>query len=367
MLTSNDPSIVTTREELERVAGWVADAPLIAVDTEFVREKTYYPKLCLIQLGTDSHATCIDCLAPLDLSAVLDPLFATERTWVLHSARQDLEVIWQLAGQLPPRLIDTQVAAGLLGYAPQIGLEGLLRTALDVELGESYARTDWRRRPLPAEALEYALDDVRYLLPAWRTLESRLDELGRSAWLEEDCARLLAEPPIADATAVWSRLKGVHALAFDARCAALSLVRWRELTAQHKDRPRRWILADEELLSIATALPSDKTALERCAAPRTVAKFGDVLIAAVTDRSEGQIQDLVRSHQAAPMPDRATLKALQAAVRQRAQELGVEPEIIATRRDLAVVANGERPAALGSGWRAEVLADTLWPREADSE
>lgn len=367
MLTSGDPSIVTTREELKRVAGWVAEAPLIAVDTEFVREKTYYPKLCLIQLGTETHATCIDCLAPLDLSVVLDPLFATERTWVLHSARQDLEVVWQLAGRLPPRLIDTQVAAALLGYAPQIGLEGLLRTALGVELGESFARTDWSRRPLPAGALEYALDDVRYLLAVWRTLESGLDELGRLPWLDEDCARLLAEPPVADPTVVWSRLKGVHAMAFDTRCAALSLVRWRELTAQRKNRPRRWILADEELLSIATALPSDRPALERCAAPRTVTKFGEVLIAAVADRADGQIQDVVRTHLAAPMPDRATLKALQAAVRQRARELGVEPEIIATRRDLAVVANGERPATLGGGWRAEVLADTLWPREADAE
>ncbi len=359
MLTDADPPIAATQAALEQAARWVAEAPLIAVDTEFVREKTYYPKLCLIQLGTDEHATCIDCLAPLDLEPLLEPLFDAERTWVLHSARQDLEVVWQLAGKLPPRLIDTQIAAALTGHAPQIGLEGLLGQALGVELGESYARTDWSRRPLPTAALEYALDDVRHLLPAWRKLETRLGELGRLAWLEEDCARLLAEPPIADMTAIWSRLKGVHALAFDGRCAALALVRWRELEAQRKDRPRRWILADEDLLGIAATMPSDRTGLESRVSARTAAKRGDAILAAVASGKDADIRDIVATNVAGPAPDKTKLKALQAAVRQRAGELGIEPEILATRRDLAVVANGEQPQTLRSGWRAEALADLL--------
>jgi ribonuclease D len=126
----------------------VAASPLIAVDTEFVREKTYYPQLCLIQVATRDYAACIDCLAPLDLQPLYAELFRPERIWVLHSARQDLEVIWQRAEQMPPQLIDTQIASALLGWPPQLGLEGLLKRTLDVELGESYARTlaEWQRR-----------------------------------------------------------------------------------------------------------------------------------------------------------------------------------------------------------------------------
>jgi ribonuclease D len=189
-----------------REIGWIDDAAqlarlvavlgvtsIAAVDTEFVREKTYYPKLCLIQIATATGETaCVDCLAKIDLAPLYARLFAAGFTWVLHSARQDLEVIFQLTGRLPPRLIDTQVAAALTGYPPQAGLETLLERALGRTLGDSYARTDWSRRPLPEAALEYALDDVRYLLPAWERLAAELDRLGRRDWLSEECERMLA-------------------------------------------------------------------------------------------------------------------------------------------------------------------------------
>ena len=359
LTTPREPSLVATPDALDSVAEWVAAAPVIAVDTEFVREKTYYPKLCLIQLATDDRATCIDCLAPLDLRSLLVPLFATDKIWVLHSARQDLEVIWYLTQRLPSRLIDTQIAAALIGYAPQIGLEGLLAKTLGVELGESYARTDWSRRPLPDPALEYALDDVRYLLPAWRGLERRLTELGRIDWFHEDARRLLADPPVADATTVWSRLKTVHALSLRERCAALALVRWREHEAQRKDRPRRWILPDDQLLAVATAMPSDRSSLERLVPPRLADKYGEALLGAVAAHTEPELQALVRANAALPGADKTALKALQAAVRQRAGELGMEPEILATRRDLAAVASGNVPEPLAQGWRADALADLL--------
>jgi ribonuclease D len=359
MLTAGDPPLVATAAALANALEWVSTASLLAIDTEFVREKTYYPKLCLIQLATDEHATCIDCLADLDLGPLLEQLFAAERTWVLHSARQDLEVLWQLANLPPPRLIDTQIAAALSGSAAQVGLEGLLRETLGVELGESYARTDWSRRPLPVGALAYALDDVRYLLPALRTLTSHLAQLGRSSWLEEDCARLLAEPPVADATTVWSRLKGVHALPLRSRCAALTLVRWREREAQLKDRPRRWILADEDLLAVAAAMPNEMSQLERCLPPRTAAKIGKALLVAVTEHSAAEIERIVLANAPPPQADKSILKTLQSAVRARAEQLGIEPEILATRRDLAAVARGERPALLTEGWRGTALADVL--------
>ena len=240
-------SWIETDAALASLIDALAESSIVAVDTEFVREKTYYPQLCLIQVATRKHAACIDCLAPVSLEPLYATLFRPDCTWVLHSARQDLEVIWQRTGRLPPRLVDTQIAAALLGWPPQIGLEGLLERALRVELGESYARTDWSRRPLPPEAVNYALEDVRHLLPAWDVLEQELARLGRLEWLHEDCARALAERPVTDATTVWSRLKGVHALAPPAACAALELVRWRERAAHRRParaRTQRAYLAD---------------------------------------------------------------------------------------------------------------------------
>ncbi len=142
--------------------------PLLALDTEFVREKTYYPKLCLIQIATPVLTVCIDCLAPMNLAPLFTALFTNDRTWILHSARQDLEVMYLQDNRSPVNLIDTQIAAALLDYAPQIGLQALLAEELGVELEKEHTRADWSRRPLPDGALQYALDDVRYLLPLWR-------------------------------------------------------------------------------------------------------------------------------------------------------------------------------------------------------
>jgi ribonuclease D len=330
-------------------------ATLVAVDTEFVREKTYYPQLCLIQVATREHAACIDCLAPLDLVPLFARLFRADCTWVLHSARQDLEVVWQRAERLPPRLIDTQIAAALIGWPPQVGLEALLERTLNVTLGESYARTDWSRRPLPSAALHYALEDVRHLLPAWDVLERKLADLGRLAWLHEDCARALAEPPVTDETAVWSRLKAVHALPFPAQCAALELVRWRERAARRSDRPRRWLLDDDKLLALAAAAPKTADEVGQLMPPKFAARNGQEIVAAIARRDDPEVQALVRANTALQPPDKSRVKAVQEDARQRAAALGIEPEVLATRRELVALAAGRPPAHLRDGWRAAAL------------
>jgi ribonuclease D len=240
----------------------------------------------------------------------------------------------------------------------------LLERALRVELGESYARTDWSRRPLPPEAVSYALEDVRHSLPAWDVLEQHLARLGRLEWLHEDCARALADHPVADPVTVWSRLKGVHALAFPAACAALELVRWRERAAQRADRPRRWLLADETLLALAAALPSTTAGFGDWLSPKFVARNGPDVLAAIQRRDDPEVQAVVRAHLSQPIADRKTVKSLQEDLRRRATVLGIEPEILATRRDLAALASGNAPPHLRSGWRAAVLADLTPERVA---
>jgi ribonuclease D len=344
---------------LARLVAALEHTSIAAIDTEFVREKTYYPQLCLIQVGTRDQVACIDCLTELDMTPLYARLFAPDFTWVVHSARQDLEVVFRLAGRMPPQLIDTQVAAALTGYPPQAGLETLLKRTLDIELGESFARTDWSRRPLPDAALRYALDDVRHLLAAWERLEAELVRLGRREWLREESERMLAEHPVADATAVWARLKGAHGLPFASQCAALALVRWRETAAQRSDRPRRWLLADDALLAIAAALPRDADALASLAESKFISRSAPAILAAIESRNEAELQAEVRANAMQAMPDKTLVKSLQERVRQHAATLGIEPEILATKRDLIGVALNDPPMHLRTGWRAQQLASVL--------
>jgi ribonuclease D len=344
---------------LARLVAALEHTSIAAIDTEFVREKTYYPQLCLIQIGTGDQVACVDCLTELDLTPLYARLFAPDFTWVVHSARQDLEVVFRLAGRMPPRLIDTQVAAALTGYPPQAGLETLLKRTLDIELGESFARTDWSRRPLPDAALRYALDDVRYLLGAWQRLEAELVRLGRRDWLREESERMLAEHPVADATAIWARLKGVHSLPFASQCAALALVRWREAAAQRSDRPRRWLLADDALLAIAAALPRDANALASVVESKFITRSAPAILAAIESRNDAELQAEVRANAMQAVPDKTLVKSLQERVRQHAATLGIEPEILATKRDLIGVALNDPPMHLRTGWRAQQLAPIL--------
>ncbi len=170
---------------------------------------------------------------------------------------------------------------------------------------------------------------------------------------------MLAERPEADTLSVWARLKGVHGLSFAGQCAALALVRWREAAAQRSDRPRRWLLADEVLLAIAAAMPRDLTALGALVAEKFAARNGNAVLAAVASHTDADLQAEVRANASQAAPDKTLVKGLQERARQQAAKLGIEPEILATRRDLVAVAGGRPPAHLTHGWRAAELAALL--------
>jgi ribonuclease D len=342
---------------LERISG----ETLVALDTEFVRERTYFPELCVLQVATEGTIAAVDCLAAIEL----DPLFATllepTKCWLLHSARQDLEVLFQRTGKLPARLIDTQIAAGLIGLPPQVGLQSLLEQVLGVRIEKEHTRANWSRRPLRQALLQYALDDVRYLIPAWRELQARLEAEGRASWLDEDCARQLALPIEPDSMALLERTKGAGTLKGKRRAAALALLEWRELRAKERDKPRRWILADDQLVRIANALPATPADLARIAdlPPRLVARSGSVLLAAI--RTSPPAQEAPEWHP----PDKAAVGLLKAQIKARAEELGLQPELLATRRDIAMAASGRLPETLANGWRRTALAAILEKLSSD--
>ena len=331
----------------------------VGIDTEFMRERTYFSQLCLVQICARNHIYCVDPMSENDLSAFWDALCA--RTWVLHSGRQDIEVIFHTAGRMPQRVLDTQIAAALMGYQPQIGYGNLVRELFDVELPKSHTRANWAQRPLPGKLLDYAAEDVEYLLPAWDALAEQLDRKGRLAWAEADSAELL-DPALYDiepARAI-ARVKGARNLRGRRRAAAAGLAHWREAEALKRDRPRQWILKDTTLIEIANRLPRNRSELAGIDAlpAKLVARAGNEILAAVAAASaDGD------GYRPPPLPDEAQkslLKKMQSVVAERAAELDIAAETIASRKELsALIISGERRSRLLDGWRRELIGDEL--------
>ena len=338
----------------------IAADTVLAVDTEFVREKTYFPQLCLLQIATARTIVCIDCLA-IDLQMLLDRLLREDCTWIVHSSRQDLEVIHQGAARLPAHLIDTQVAAGIVGYAAQIGLQDLLADVLGVRLDKEYTRTDWSMRPLPEAALAYARDDVRSLLALWGALAERLDALGRRKWVEQDCALLLQQDPVAPLEQIWSRLKGLRGLDDAGRAAALALLAWREERARSRNRPRRWVLADEQLVALAKARPESLVELRKMEdlPPRLLQRAGAELLDALAAGASAAMRERAAAAAAPEAPDKQQLREMQARVKTLAAKLGIQAEVLATKQEIVDLLVGRTAPRVAATWRGALLRDLV--------
>jgi ribonuclease D len=336
-------------------------ASSIALDTEFMREKTYRAELCLLQLAVDGEAVCIDPLAIADLSPIAPLLSSPAVVKIMHAARQDLEVLLPAVGLVRP-VFDTQIAAALAGHPSQVGYAELARRLLGVELPKAHTRTDWARRPLSAEQQEYALDDVRHL-PALRDgLLEALAARGRVAWLEEELAAL----GNADALEVapedaWRKVKGLPALDAGRQALVQTLAAWRERRAIDRNRPRGWILDDALLREIALRLPRSLDALASLPEMQesVVRKCGEELLAMVR---EAGIADPPPPLPRRERPDPevlALVKRLGDISADVAKQLEISPEVLATRRELEKLAAGKRDVSLLRGWRAEVLGAKL--------
>jgi ribonuclease D len=324
-----------------------------------MRERTYYAKLCLLQLASHGHIALVDPLAIEDLSPLAGLLRGSTATKILHAARQDLEVLQPLLGGIAAPVFDTQIAAALLGFPAQIGYGELVARVTGIVLEKGHARTDWARRPLSAEQLQYAADDVRHLESLRDELGARLDARGRLAWLFEDCRALddeslyTTEPALA-----WQRFKGVDRMAPLERATLRALAAWREARAMRRDLPRGWILTDETLREAARQRPASVAAL--AALPG--------MTAGTAERSGPELLALIaaaRPHDdeapAAPPEERLTsqetalLKRLQDRLRSIGTDLDIQPEVLATRRELTALLRGERRLPMLSGWRREVV------------
>ena len=354
-------TIITNQDDLARLAAHLAGARAIALDTEFLRERTYRAELCLLQFADARAPVCIDPLALRDLAPLGAVLRERGPLKVMHASRQDIEVLMPAVGLTAP-VFDTQIAAALAGLPAQIGYAELVRRTFGVMLGKAHTRADWSARPLTPDQIAYALDDVRYLLPLEEHLTAELARLGRSQWLAEELASL-ADPAAyaVEPEDAWQRLRGLHGLDAPRTRLARGLAAWRERRAIERNRPRGWILDDATLREIVLAAPRSLPALAAVSGmPAAVVKHcGSEILERI--RAADLPNELAPVNlRARPDPAKAALlRQLSAVHRGVASDLALSPEVLATRRDLERLAAGERELPMLRGWRRAVIGERL--------
>lgn len=356
---------VETAEQLQQLCVLLRPSRWLALDTEFMREKTYYPQFCLLQLCNGEVAACVDPLLIDTLDPLLQLLYDPDITKVFHAGRQDLEIFHHLWQKLPQPLFDTQLAATILGLGDQLGYAGLVQALLGRELDKGHTRTDWARRPLDQAQLRYALDDVIYLGEIYRQLRDRLRQQGRESWLREDF-QLLADPATytpPDGQS-WQRVKGRQRLRGVELAVLQALAEWRESQARRADRPKRWILKDEVLLELARRRPTSAQQLERIRGleAATVKRHGAHLLELTAKAARLPKQKWPAEGARPPRltaAQEAMADLLMCCLRLVAEENHIAPAALANRRDLERLAVGERDLEMLHGWRGALAGRTL--------
>jgi ribonuclease D len=354
--------LVEDSRQLERVVESLAAASWVGIDTEFLREKTYYPLLCLVQVHAESGSHCIDPLKVNDLTALERVLADPGIVKIIHSCRQDLEALDQRMDAMVVNLFDTQLAAGFCGYGEQVSYAGLAGEFTGVELDKSQTRTDWSRRPLSAQQLDYAMDDVNYLNRIRDALDSQLEQMGRVDWMKAECEEITRRKDyLVDPGCAWQRLKGGSRIPRDRQAAAVALATWRETRAQKSDRPREWILSSKALVDIASKRPGSIEALSSI----------DTVNAGVIRSSGRTILQILDTHRPddsqavwskyAPLENeqKGRVKAAMALLRETAQREKISPALLANRSDIESLVSGDRDIRLLSGWRYDLIGREL--------
>jgi len=355
---------IDTQKDLQEFCQKIADAEYIAVDTEFVRDKTYYPKLCLIQIASPTAIACIDPIALTNLSALKPILVNPAQVKIFHAARQDLEILYADVGVMPDPIFDTQIAATLLGLGEQIGYGNLVKACLDINLTKQHARADWEKRPLSKAQLDYAADDVRYLVQMYPAIIGDLEKHGRRDWLNKDF-EALTNPALyqVELSEQWQRVSGNQKLRRKQLAVLQELCIWREQTAMDKDKPRKWILADNNLIAIATQMPNskDKLASIRGLNSAIIDKQGSAIINAVTkalNKPEDEWptpkkrRQLTKNHE-------ATIDALMAIAKLKANEHSISVGALVNKNELEKLVLGETGLSIQTGWRYSLVGESL--------
>jgi ribonuclease D len=353
-------------EQLDDLCQRIANAPWIAVDTEFLREKTYYPKFCLLQLATPEWVACVDPIALPDLSQLFEAIYNPAVIKVFHSCRQDLEIFYQLTGKLPTPIFDTQIAAPLLGFQDNTGYAMLVSTFLNINLNKAHTRADWSRRPLSPDEIQYAADDVIHLCDIYQKMVKQLTDLGRMDWLKDDFFAL-ENPEQYETTPenAWLKIKGKSKLTGKQLSIVQAVSQWREAAAQKENRPKNWLLRDELLFDFAKLQPETIEALSkiRGISERAVNYYGKELCALIKTAKNSlpiPMPEYTKGIAGKAPQQEAIIDILFALVRIRAEENLLNSTILATRNDLEALLNGDgEDCLLLRGWRFSMVGKEL--------
>ena len=341
--------MIQTQAQLLEFLSKIEGETQLAIDTEFKRVSTFYPQLCLVQIASNTQIDCVDVLALTDLSPLFEKLYHPEVEWIVHAARQDLEALYYLSGQLPKQLFDTQIAAALLGQMPQISYQALTEMLQGVHLDKAYTRLDWTTRPLPEGAVQYALDDVKYLLENYRQLQQQLMAQDRRDWLSEEAGKLLNEGLYQpDLPAAWQKVKGIRHIAKRAHSLGCQLSAWREQQASEQDKPRKWVMSDEALLSYALG--------KQTLSSKAQTSFQAFL---ETHPELSQLQAINLKERIPNATEKAEKIKLQKLIQQKADTYNLDSSMIANGKSLLRYIRGDDSVEFNQGWRGELLRGEL--------
>lgn len=358
------PLLIESSDALEKLCEELLNQPFLAVDTEFFRETTYYPHLGLVQLASPEHIVCVDPLAFDARESLARLLLNPAITKIFHACTQDLEVLYQYLGKLPQPIADTQIAAAMLGEQDQIGYATLVEQQMGVQLEKSQTRTNWLKRPLTSRQIEYAGDDVLYLIPIYEKLMSGLQHKHREHWLKEDCDYLGKDQLrfFPDMNNCWRRIKGIHKLRGVQLSICYTVGQWREQLAMRKDLTRRKALPDESIIQIATLQPDSSDALKRIPSINRLLNTNelDSLLEAIhkgLNIPEAEWPSVER--QRASDDEKALLKSCLELLRDKTEELGIAQGILCSRKDVEKMMGGERDLQVLRGWRLDCIGREL--------
>lgn len=360
--------IIKDSAELASVCAEFSSAAYVTVDTEFLRERTYWSQLCLVQMArpgdAEDDAVLIDPLVEgMDLSPLYELMANKSVVKVFHAARQDIEIFWHQGEVIPEPLFDTQIAAMVCGYGEQVGYETLVRKVAGAQIDKSSRFTDWSRRPLNAKQKAYALADVTHLRQIYETLEARLQETGRGHWVAEELAVLTnPETYSTDPDEAWRRVK---ARSTSPKFLAIiqSLARWREVQAQTRDVPRGRVLKDDALLEIATAQPKSTEEMGRLRLMQREQRKAETMQELLDAVAEGQAVPSSKRPRVELPPRRregsvAIAEMLKVFLKARAEEVGVAARLIAPSAEIEALAGEDRDdLPVLRGWRREVFGE----------
>ena len=357
-------TLITTTEDLDAFCRRLRSTDYITVDTEFMREKTFWPKLCLVQIAGPEEEAAVDPLAEgIDLAPLFGLLDDPDVLKVFHAARQDVEIFHHLTGRIPTPLFDTQVAAMVCGFGESVGYETLISKLAGARVDKSSRFTDWSHRPLTERQLAYALSDVTHLRPAYEKLRRRLARTGRASWLDEEMA-ILTDPATytVEPEDAWRRLK-VRTDKPRFLAVLRELAAWREREAQRKDLPRSRVLRDEALLEIASHAPTTVDDLARTRGlGRSVAegRWGSELLGAVQRGLDLPVDQCpTAAPRVEPPPGLAPIvELLKVLLKMKCEDEQVATKLVASASDLeAIAADDEAAVPALKGWRRELFGE----------